>query len=106
MAFRYNELTAGQQERLALLLEEMGESIQIIGKIQRFGYESRRDPGDVETNRDLLATELGHLLYAIDLLCFGGKPDVSAADIVTSKTKKSETVRKYLHHQKNRLPMY
>lgn len=35
-----NNLTAAEQERLAILAEEMGEALQIIGKIIRHGYES------------------------------------------------------------------
>ncbi len=36
----FNGLTDAQAERLALLLEELGEAQQAIGKILRHGYES------------------------------------------------------------------
>ena len=37
----FNKLSAAEAERLALLLEELGEAQQAIGKILRHGYENR-----------------------------------------------------------------
>lgn len=39
-----NKLNDAQSERLALLLEELGEAQQAIGKILRHGYQSRTEP--------------------------------------------------------------
>jgi hypothetical protein len=36
----FNQLTDAEAERLALLAEECGEVVQVIGKILRHGYES------------------------------------------------------------------
>jgi|SRR5882762_8221559 len=96
----FNKLTPAEDERLALLLEECGEVIQIIGKIQRHGYESYNplDPIDErKSNRYLLQTELGDLLASINLM-------ESASDIYWSNLqyhawKKKDRVKKYLHHQ-------
>ena len=62
---------------LAFLLnqqtEELGEVLQVIGKINRFGLDSRR-PGTDEngephkTNRELLVTELNDVEAAVRLL--------------------------------------
>ena len=38
-------LTLSRLERLALLLEELGEAQQVIGKILRHGYDSRHPDG-------------------------------------------------------------
>lgn len=55
-------MTEAERERLAMLAEEAGEIVQIIGKILRHGYESYH-PDDIErtTNRVLLQNELTDL---------------------------------------------
>jgi hypothetical protein len=64
----FNKLNPAEAERLSLLLEECGEVLQIIGKIQRHGYGS--------SNRSLLEKELGHIMHAIwrmsEAAVFGG----------------------------------
>jgi len=55
----FNELSPGQAERLAILLEECGEVVQICGKILRHGYESYHPKDYFETsNRELLRDEI------------------------------------------------
>ncbi len=54
----FNQLTPAEAERLAMLAEECGEVIQVIGKILRHGYESYHPANPRLTNRDLLAKEL------------------------------------------------
>jgi len=60
----FNQLTAAQAERLAMLAEEAGEIVQCVTKILRHGYESV-DPTLPEhkqiTNRRHLNQELGEL---------------------------------------------
>jgi hypothetical protein len=92
----FNKLTPAEAERLSLLLEEMGEAIQIIGKIQRHGYESHHPDGG-PANRELLETELGHVRHAMIRLC--EERDLSKAQIHWYADKKSESVGKWLHHQ-------
>lgn len=101
----FNQLTDAEAERLALLLEECGEVIQVIGKIQRHGYDSQhRDYGNVP-NRQLLEKELGDVLAAVDLLAAQTgyephlKPDVSPVAIESARAAKHGKVRRFLHHQ-------
>ena len=93
-----NELTPAQVERLAILLEELGEAQQCIGKILRHGYESR-NPLDVNsaTNRQLLQSELGDVLYSVMQL--GANLDVKLPAIWQRSEEKREKIKPYLHHQ-------
>lgn len=99
----FNQLTPAEDERLALLLEELGEAVQAIGKIQRHGYGSH-DPTKLvpedqypETNRQMLEKELGDVLHAIDRMAFS--VDVNFDRITDRADAKIERVQKYLHHQ-------
>jgi NTP pyrophosphatase (non-canonical NTP hydrolase) len=92
---RFNKLTDAQGERLALLLEELGESQQAIGKILRHGYDSRHPDGG-PTNREQLARELGHVLTAVDILV--SNDDLSDDLVLEERHEKHESVRPYLHH--------
>ncbi|HEY9146980.1 MAG TPA: hypothetical protein VIN36_09870 [Thiobacillus sp.] len=92
----FNQLTPAEAERLALLLEEMGEAQQIIGKILRHGYESRHPDGG-DTNRGLLEKELGDVRHAMILLCLADDLDKSA--IHDHADRKAIKVCQYLHHQ-------
>lgn len=90
-------MTEAEIERLALLAEEMGEAIQIIGKVLRRGWNSYH-PADPEgpNNREMLERELGHVLYAMDLMeiC----RDITYSTVVPHKIKKRLSVGKYLRH--------
>ena len=97
----FNQLTDAEAERLALLLEELGEAQQAIGKILRHGYASMR-PMNVEAdndiyNRDDLEKELGDVAAAISLMCDAG--DINPLRIKQYQLQKLENVEKYLHHQ-------
>ena len=83
-------------ERLALLLEEAGEVIQIVGKTQRHGFESFHPNSPEITNRALLEGEIADFLIAVNLLIQSG--DVSRENI--SKLVDENTIRKnkYLHN--------
>ena len=96
MIRHFNELTPAQDERLALLMEECAEVIQVVGKIQRHGYESRH-PNGGPTNRELLEKELGHVSAALSLMV--GAQDVRVSAISCSNYAKRENVKQYLHHQ-------
>lgn len=95
----YNGLTSEELERLALLSEEMGEAIQVIGKIIRHGYQSSWNGGS--TNRELLEKELGDVRYSMLLLCYSG--DISKARIHREADAKAVRVRQFLHHQDENL---
>jgi NTP pyrophosphatase (non-canonical NTP hydrolase) len=97
MEKHFNGLTPAEAERLALLLEELGETAQVIGKILRHGYESS-NPFDEKrtTNRRLLSNELGDVLAAMMLMKFSG--DINQKDLDEAKERKVVKADKYLHH--------
>jgi NTP pyrophosphatase (non-canonical NTP hydrolase) len=91
-----NQLTPAEAERLALLLEEMGEVQQIIGKILRHGYESFHPDSPQITNRELLEKEMGDLTFAVRLMIF--EKDVSRNNIDVHAEVKRQKIGKWLHH--------
>lgn len=97
----FNQLTAAEAERLALLLEEMGEAQHVIGKILRHGYESY-SPLDAneQTNRSLLEDEIGDVMHAIRRMA--DARDLDAESIESAETRKADRVEQYLHHQRKR----
>lgn len=97
----FNKLAPAEAERLALLLEEMGEAQQVIGKILRHGYASfnPNDPGQ-GTNRTMLERELGDVLAAIDLMT--PFADLNSDNIQRARRDKHDHVHRYLHHQEPR----
>ena len=95
-----NGLTAEENERLALLSEECAEVIQVIGKIQRHGFESR-NPDNLtgQTNRQLLQKELGDVDAAITLM--HKKSDLHASEIMGASRRKLQRLQKWLHMDAN-----
>lgn len=90
---------AQQLERLAILLEELGEVQQIVGKIIRHGYESYNPFDESETtNRCLLEKELGHVEWIVNFMAKNN--DISKAEIAKSSAQKQTTISQYLHHNK------
>lgn len=98
MNHHFNRLTPAEAERLALLLEEMGEAQQLIGKILRHGYESFHPDDDKETpNRRLLEKEVGDVMASLDLLYAAN--DLRIEHTEQARRRKHEKVHRYLHHQ-------
>jgi NTP pyrophosphatase (non-canonical NTP hydrolase) len=62
----------------------------------RHGYSSHH-PQRTETNRDDLQEELGHVLWAMQLLI--GAKDLTSTAIFDSKVRKAERLTNYLHWQ-------
>ncbi len=99
----FNNLTAAETERLALLSEEMGEAIQIIGKILRHGYTSTNPLAFVPENENpiqnrwLLEKELGDVQHAITRMCEARDLHEDAID--HHAQVKSGKVQQWLHHQ-------
>lgn len=91
----FNQLNPSEVERLALLVEEMGEAQQAIGKIFRHGYESKHPDGG-PTNRKALEQELGDVEYIGGMLKSYG--DLNADSVSKFKSYKSYRVYHYLHH--------
>ena len=86
-------------ERLAVLAEELGEACQAVGKVLRFGWDSYH-PRLVErgSNREMLETELGHVLSAIRLLSTSG--DVEIELIESAAERKTWSRERWLRNQK------
>lgn len=96
----YDTMTPEEYERFSLLVEEIGEVLQIIGKIQRHGYHASFE-GIEYDNRGDLETELGHLMFAIHLMAQRG--DISTNNVERSMILKSHKVWKYLHYNRKYL---
>lgn len=92
----FNGLTEAEAERLALLLEELGEAQQAIGKILRHGYESTHPDGG-PTNREALEREIGDVKAAVNMLI--DAHDLNMMEIDAAGLRKRSRVRQYLHHQ-------
>ncbi len=91
-----NKLSPAEIERLALLAEECGEVVQVIGKILRHGYESYH-PNGHSSNRELLTNELGDLYAAIKMMT--DTDDLKMIEVLDAAEDKKRRVAEYLHHQ-------
>lgn len=91
----FNQLSPDEAERLALLVEEMGEAQQAIGKILRHGYESRHPDGG-PTNREMLERELGDVESSGEMLKNHG--DLNPESVAKYRWIKGYKVYQYLHH--------
>lgn len=95
-----NNLTPAQIERLAVLSEELGESIQEVGKILRHGYLTHNPyDSDKTTNKVNLEKEIGDILAILSLMDSSNDIDLlqsyKYADIKSAKLKSGEA---FLHH--------
>lgn len=94
----FNQLSNAETERLAILSEELGEVLQIIGKTLRHGYESRNPlESDSPTNRMLLEKECGDVLNIINMMYAAG--DIAQEKVAERTKYKASTIAKWLHHQ-------
>jgi len=95
MSQHFNRLSPSESERLYYLLEELGEAQQAIGKILRHGYNSNSPliKNNKTNNRIDLATEIGDVLRAIDMLIASRDID---NEIITKTRAKNRP--KWLHH--------
>lgn len=92
----FNNLSPAQAERLAILAEEAGEVIQIVGKILRHGYESHHPAGPCQTNRYLLANEIRDFIWAITLMMDRNDiPEISGHEVESITAGKMP----WTHHQ-------
>ncbi len=97
MTNHFNGLTEAEQERLAILIEECSEVIQIGCKILRHGYASDNDGKLLEPNRKSLERELGDLGHAISRMETAA--DINPLAIIARAASKPEHIKSYLHHQ-------
>ena len=94
---QFNGLTPAESERLYILLEELGEAQQAIGKILRHGYFSSHPKGGGYNNKEQLEKELGDVYHAIIRLCEAD--DLDKKEIHEAALEKEKSIIKYLHHQ-------
>jgi NTP pyrophosphatase (non-canonical NTP hydrolase) len=95
----FNDLSPAEAERLAMLSEEAGEIVQIIGKIFRHGYDSMH-PMELNTqidNRRNLCKELGDLVGVMRAMVRAG--ELSAPRIEGYAEQKWRNALRYTHHQ-------
>jgi NTP pyrophosphatase (non-canonical NTP hydrolase) len=99
MTANFNELSPAEAERLALLAEECGEVVQIIGKVLRHGYDSRHPSAmDGPDNRAMLIKELGDLRAAILLMV--GEGDIDEIQMIVAAHEKRAKLWEWTHHQR------
>lgn len=94
----FNKLTPAESERLAVLMEELAEVQQVIGKILRHGYDSCHPDNPSTNNRELLQKELGDVQAAFELMDNAG--DIKSDIIAQFSEDKLTKIEKYLHHNK------
>jgi len=92
----FNQLTPAEAERLAILLEELGEAQQAIGKILRHGYASVNPFEEGPNNRQMLERELGDVIFAIEMLT--DNEDLDRYEISNWSERKSTSIQDFLHH--------
>jgi len=92
----FNGLTPAEAERLAMLAEECGEVIQVIGKILRHGYDSYHPDTPAITNLSLLENELADVMAVQRLMAVRKDIDyIGEEDVMASLYRK----KKFAHHQ-------
>jgi NTP pyrophosphatase (non-canonical NTP hydrolase) len=90
----FNQLTPAEAERLAILAEECGEVVQVIGKILRHGWGD--DHPDYHNRLDL-ERELGDVLAIVKRMA--AEHDVDDASLIANADVKYQKTIPYLHHQ-------
>lgn len=97
----YNKLTPSETERLAILMEECGEIVQICGKILRHGYESYNPFDSIKTsNRKLLEKEIGDIVWITKFMAINN--DINTTNIIYAEEQKAINIKQYLHHQEDK----
>lgn len=93
-------LDEAQLERLAIFNEELGENVQVFGKIIRFGYGSFH-PSDptMTNNRELLEKEVGDILIAIEMMVRAG--DLNRNRIFKHMGTKVDKLRQFICVEEN-----
>ncbi len=95
-------LTDAEAERLAMLAEECGEVVQLIGKILRHGYTSYHpDDADMTTNWTLLNRELNDIGAVVHGMITAG--DYDEEDFTIEMQEKIwQKKLKWTHHQEKK----
>lgn len=80
-------------ERLAWLLEESGEVVQAIGKIQRFGWHQPKPSNAEVTGLSMLTQEVGDLIAIINIMVERG--DLKKEELEQAAARKREKLKNY-----------
>lgn len=95
----FNNLSPAEAERLAILAEECGEVVQIVGKILRHGYDNHHpDDPPAKTNRAALERELSDVYAIIDWMA--EVEDISGHTVGAKLQAKRKRMAPYLHHNR------
>ena len=92
----YTLPSPAEQERLQILAEECAEVIQVIQKIQRFGFDDTK-PGQKLTNRERLEEELGHVMNMKSFMI--QHRDIDPEAIENSEHTKGANIYRWLTRQ-------
>lgn len=94
----FNNLSPAQAERLAMLAEECGEVIQVIGKILRHGLYNHHPLNPGMPNSELLRRELDDVDAVVAMM-------IEAGDLIEQEFEELSLSRakklRYAHHQEN-----
>lgn len=93
MSEHFNQLTPAEAELLAILSEECGEVVQMVGKILRHGLDS--DYKAKGKNRELLTQEIGDVMVTTLRLVQEKVLDFDGLDKAMLKKAKKNG---HLHH--------
>lgn len=99
MIEHFNKLSPAEAERLACLVEEAGEVLHAIGKIQRHGWESHNPHSPILSNRQALMHEIADFVEIVDRMCVGG--ELSDAELDNLVDRRHKVTTRYFHHQEN-----
>lgn len=94
-----SEMDEAQIEGLAILAEEAGEVVQVIGKILRHGLYSTNPDTGIQ-NIEYLEKELADLLLASKLVV---KFDLDPILVEENKKNKLQKLKRYVHHNLSQL---
>lgn len=93
----FNDLSPAEAERLAMLAEEAGEIVHVIGKILRHGFDRRNPLEDGQSNRGLLQSEIGDFQAVVARMVKAD--DLDADDIGAAQSIKHQKLPRWTHHQ-------
>jgi len=92
-------LTPYQDELLTILVEECGETIQEICKINRFGINSMSHHAPDQHHLACLIQEIGDIMCMVELIT-EADIGITEENLWVAKERKREKVTKWMHHTK------